>query len=200
MTGISKHFSVEWQGTGTPGTLQAREPTVAELAAAAGRLAEFYNESHNSAMMANTQALSAAEVEVYYQDLWEAGGRPYLLEQDGVLLGDADLRNIQNHTAEFAILIGQRAAQGKGLGRRFALMLHALAFGALGLERLYVAIIPANLASQNLFIKLGYDIDDSPRARAYAEADDDVTMSLSGERFAALHGELVRDVRWLERP
>lgn len=198
MAGVVKRLAVEWPD-GAGGTLRALEPTPVELAAVAGGLADFYNESNNSAMMANTQAMSPADVQVHFHGLWATGGRPFLLERDGRLAGDADLRHLSANTAEFAILIGDRAAQGKGLGRRFAIMLHALAYQALSLERIFVAIIPANRASQNLFGKLGYDPDDGPQARAYADAADDVTMSLSRERFLVLHGDALRDVRWAER-
>ena len=42
-------------------------------------------------------------------------------------------------------------------------MLHAFGYDVLGLERIYISVIPANAASRRLFEKLGYQRDDSPR-------------------------------------
>jgi hypothetical protein len=55
------------------------------------------------------------------------------------------------------------------------------------MERLHASIIPKNGPSLRLFGKLGYRDDDSPEARRLADEDSDVTLSLSGERFEAIH-------------
>lgn len=177
---------VEWP---TPeGIYRLYEPSPSELAPLAPLLATFYNEPHNRAMLTNTQDLSPGEVVQHFEEQWSAGGRPFLLTRDGALLGDADLRRFEGATAEFAILVGARAEQGRGLGRRFGLMAHALAFGPLGLERLYAAIIPANGPSRRLFEWLGYLPDHGPGARACADEEDDLTYSLSRADFLARHG------------
>ena len=106
------------------------------------------------------------------------GGRPFLLERERRLAGDADFRNLTAGAGEFAILIADPGAQGQGLGTRFARMLHAFALDVLRLERVYVAIIPENGASRRLFEKLGYRPDDSPVARRHADEPTDLTMSL----------------------
>ena len=161
-----------------------------EVAACAPALRAYYNEPHNRAMLAHEAELSLADVVEHYGRLSTQGGRGFLLERDGRLVGDADLRHVEGGTAEVAILIGERAAQGRGLGTRFGVMVHAFAFRALGLARLYASIIPSNAASLRLFAKLGYEPDDSPAARRTIDEPDDVTLSLSADRFAALHGAL----------
>ena len=175
-------WAVEWkQGDET---LAALEPTTEELVRAAPELAAFYNDSHNRAMMAHeSDAYTAADVIAYYRQLRAEAGRPFLLFQGGALMGDADFRNIEGPTGEFAIMIGGRATQGRGLGTRFGLMLHAFGFAVLGLERIYISVIPANSASRRLFEKLGYQIDDSPEARAFIDEESDVTMSLARATF-----------------
>ena len=179
-------MSAEWQ---TPsGRLVAREPAQAEVSAAAARLAGFYNDPHNRAMLDHAQELAADEVVDHYQALWAEGGVPLWLECDGALVGDADLRHVRAESAETAILVGDRAVQGRGLGTRFNLLVHVLGFRVLGLARVYATIIPANRASQRIFEKLGYQPDDSAAARAYVDAEDDVTLSLARERFEQLHG------------
>jgi RimJ/RimL family protein N-acetyltransferase len=170
--------------------LRAQEPTPAEVATAAPRLAAFYNEPHNQAMLSHEDALTVADVAAHYRGLAREHARAFLLELDGLLVGDADLRHVEADRAEVAILIGERSIQGKGLGTRFGVMLHAFAFRTLGLRRLYATIIPANAASLRLFEKLGYERDDAPDARRYVDAPDDVALSLAPERFERLHGPL----------
>jgi RimJ/RimL family protein N-acetyltransferase len=174
-------YRIDWAEPDGP--LAVVEPTPDEVAAAAPALAAAYSEPHNRAMMAGTTDMTAGEVMDHFAALDAAGGRPFLLFHEGALAGDADLRRIEHGRAEVAILIAARAAQGRGLGTRFARMIHALAFGPLGLERTFVTIVPANAASLRLFEKLGYARDDGPEARAYADDADDVSLSLSRDAF-----------------
>lgn len=177
------------------GLLRAFEPTPAEIAAAAPQLAAYYNDAHNSAMMAHEDEMSVDDVLEHFESLRSEGGRPFLLEWDGRLIGDADLRHIEGDRAEFAIMVGPRASQGRGLGTRFGLMLHALAFRTLELQQIYVTIIPANTASQRLFHRLGYESDHSEIARSYMDEDDDITLSLPRARFEELFAAAVTEVR-----
>jgi RimJ/RimL family protein N-acetyltransferase len=189
---LEPRLVAEWQGD----RLRAFEPTREEIARFAPMLAGFYNDDYNRSMMANTVAMTDAEVVEHFEGLRRQGGRPFLLERDGVLLGDADLRHITAKTAEFAILIGQRPEQGKGIGTRFAILLHALAFRGLGLERIFVSIIPANQPSQRLFARIGYTSDDTPAARAFADDPTDLTLSLGRATFEAAHEAALEEIRW----
>jgi RimJ/RimL family protein N-acetyltransferase len=119
------------------------------------------------------------------QQVRAAGGHPFLLERDGTLAGDADFRNLSAGQGEIAILIADTAAQGRGLGTRFAWMLHAFAFQILHLQRVYAAVIPENRGSRRLFEKLGYLPDDSDLARGYADEPSDLTLSFGRAEFEA---------------
>lgn len=164
----------------TDGPLRAFEPTGGELAAAAPALAAAYGDAHNSRMMGQAPgAFTAADAVDHFARVRAEGGRPFLLERDGRLAGDADFRNLRGDAGEFAILIADPAAQGQGLGTRFGRLLHAFAFDVLGLRRVYVSIIADNPASRRLFEKLGYRPDDSPVARRHADEPTDLTMSLA---------------------
>ena len=178
---------VEWDVEGD--VLAAIEPTWDEVAAAAEALAAACNDAHNRTMLALSGDMTADDVVAHYASLAPPGARPFLLLRSGALVGDADLRHIDHGhgRAEFAILVGARADQGRGLGTRFALMLHAFAFETLGLERVYVTIVPGNAASLRLFEKLGYQRDDSPAARAYADDATDVALSLARADFERAH-------------
>jgi len=178
-------WSVDW--TRATGTLRVLEPDEAQVLALAPQLALYYNDPHNRAMMAHTQEMSIADVVEHYALLRAEEGRPLMLFAGGRLVGDADLRGIGGGQAELAIMVGDRALQGRGLGTAFGVMAHALAFRALGLTRTCVSILPENTASRRLFERLGYLLDDSPAARAIADEPTDITMSLERARFEKIY-------------
>lgn len=186
-------YHIEWPDPG--GALVALEPRLEEVEPLAAALAAAYNDPRNAPLLGHTTALAPADVIDHYRALREDGARPFLLYRDGALAGDGDLRGIEGGAAEFAFLIADPAAQGRGLGTRFAIMIHALAFGPLALERIYASVIPANAASRRVFEKLGYAVDSSDRARAYADEDGDVVLSIDGAAFARAHGGAAAAVR-----
>lgn len=191
------HFEVIWEAEHD--FLRVIEPTAEEIAASAPALVADYNDPHNRSMMAHVEDMTSAEVIAVYADLRAHAGRPFLLYRNDVLMGDADLRRMHAGCAEFAVMVGSRAAQGRGLGTRFAIMIHALAFRRLMLERIYVSIIPRNSASRRLFAKLGYVPDDSPAARGYTDEASDISMSIGRAQFEHAHAAVLDAIRWDER-
>lgn len=180
----AERYQIEWP---TPfGTLLANEPSPAELAEHAEALARAYNDPANSLLLGHSMTLSAADVVTSYALIGLHGGRSFLAFQDGVLVGDADLRHPHDGRAEFAFLICSPAAQGKGLGTRLATMVAAFGFEVLALERIYASLLPANAASRRVFEKLGFSVDDSATARALAESPGDVVMAIDRQTFARL--------------
>lgn len=182
------------EALGEQGKLLAFEPTEAEVLIAAPMLAIFNNDRHNSAMLTNTQEMTATEIVESYEFLRTNNGRSFLLEQEGVLTGDADFRNISGSTAEFAILIGSRTQQSRGLGTRYAAMMHVAAFRVLGLERIYASITPTNVASRRMVEKIGYQLDQSAFASSFIEEKDDIVMSIDWPRFELASAELMSEV------
>jgi RimJ/RimL family protein N-acetyltransferase len=180
---MSHRYRVQW--TTQDGLLRAEQPTAQEVAACAAQLSADYNEPHNRAMMANEQLMSPRTVVEHWAGLEAQGGRAFVLSCNGELMGDADFRHFGSGAAEFAIMVGSRRSQGKGLGTRFAGMLHVLAFDVFELDRVFVAIIPTNAASLRLFEKLGYCNDDTPEARHFAEEPTDICLSVTRMQFAA---------------
>jgi RimJ/RimL family protein N-acetyltransferase len=187
---------VAWRQGGR--TLEAREPTAAEIAAHAPALAAAYSDPRNAPLLGHTEPLDADDVIDHYRELADEGARQFHLLVDGELVGDADLRGVEGGAAEFAFLIAAPAAQGQGLGTRFALMIHAFAFAApplgAGLHTIYASVLPANAASLRVFQKLGYAEDDSPAARAYADEPGDVVLAIGRAAFLAALGAAVADV------
>ncbi|ALC18136.1 protein N-acetyltransferase, RimJ/RimL family [Desulfuromonas soudanensis] len=182
------------EAPGGEGKLLAFEPTEEEVLVAAPLLAIFNNDRHNSAMLTNTQEMTATDIVENYEFLRTNKGRPFLLEQDGVLIGDADFRKFSGSTAEFAILVGSRTEQSRGLGTRYAAMMHLAAFRVLGLERIYASIVPTNVASRRMVEKLGYQLDQSPFASSFAEEKDDIVMSIDRARFELASAGLMSEV------
>jgi RimJ/RimL family protein N-acetyltransferase len=186
-------YRLEW--TTPAGVLAASEPTLEEVAPFAPLLAAAYNDPHNAPLLGHTEALSEADVLGHYRGLLEDGkARPFLFYRDGALAGDGDLRGVDGAAAEFAFLIADPEAQGRGLGTRFAIMVHALAFGPLALERVYASVIPANTASRRVFGKLGYTVDEDALARAYAD-EGDIVMSVDRAAFERAQGDAAAQVR-----
>ena len=142
-------FVIEWNGSDD--RLVAIEPTPEEVARHAPELAIAYNHPANATLMGHTEAISEEEIVEHYAEMEAEGAHQFLLFRDGVFVGDADLRGIEDGAAEFAFMIAAPSAQGKGLGTRFALMVHALGFRHLGLERIYASVVPENVASRRVF-------------------------------------------------
>jgi RimJ/RimL family protein N-acetyltransferase len=195
-------WAIEWRGDDD--ALTALEPTPTEIVDASAGLAGYYNDPHNRAMLGQDgEPFTAASVAGYYQSFRARGGRPFLLRLGGggasALVGDGDLRNIRARAAEVAILIGERAVQGRGLGTRCVTMLHVFAFEVLGLERLYISVLPSNPASRRLFEKLGHQIDDSPAAREHIDAESDLTLSVARADFERRASASLAHIRVFER-
>jgi RimJ/RimL family protein N-acetyltransferase len=185
-------YRISWS---TPaGQLLAIEPSRDEITAHAGALAEAYNDPHNAPLLGHTEPSTVRDVIGHYERLARRSGHGFLVLRDGALVGDADLRGLADGAAEFAFLVAAPAEQGKGLGTRLATMIHAFAFGELGLDRVYASIIPANTASRRVFEKLGYAIDTGAVARAYADDPDDVTMVIDRASFERSHAQAMAEI------
>jgi RimJ/RimL family protein N-acetyltransferase len=182
-------FAIEWLD------LVAREPSPGEVERHAPALAVAYNHPANASLMGHTQAIAAEEIVEHYADMAARGAHPFLLFCDDVFVGDADLRGIRDGAAEFAFMIAVPSTQGKGLGTRFALMVHAFGFLQLGLDRIYASVIPENVASRRVFEKLGYTADDSPAARASADEPGDVTLVIDRATFEIRNAQALAQLR-----
>lgn len=178
------------------GELVLTEPGLAEIRVHSAELAVAYNDPHNARLMGHGEPFSPEEVVDHYRSLLSEGARPFLLYLDGTLAGDADLRGIRDGAAEFAFMIAARDRQGKGLGTRLAIMVHACAFTMLGLERVYASIDPLNPASRRVLEKLGYAVSKSTEARSFADEPGDLTMLLERPTFLTSHATAISQLRF----
>lgn len=185
---LMRRYRIEW------GELSVCEPRLDEVLAHTPALAAAYNDPHNAPLLGHTQELAEVDVMAHYEALLAQGAHPFLLFANGALAGDGDIRGIAEGAGEFAFLIAAPSSQGRGLGTRFAIMIHAFAFAHLPVERLYASIVPENAASRRVFEKLGYIVDDSPAARAYAD-DGDVVMVIDRATFEREHAVAMAQIR-----
>lgn len=186
-------YQIEWA---TPaGQLVALEPRLDELAGHLAALTAAYNDPHNAPLLGHEALIDEQDVLDHYESLLDEAAHPFLLFRDGELAGDGDLRHFHDDACEFAFMVAAVAAQGKGLGTRFATMIHAFAFRQLGLARVYASIVPENVASRRVFEKLGYAIDDSATARTFADAPGDITMAIDRATFERAHAPALAEIR-----
>lgn len=186
-------YQLTWSTPG--GVLRAIEPRRDEVEHHAAALAAAYNDPHNAPLLGHTELLHERDVVAHYAQLADRRDHGFLVLRDGALVADGDLRDVSDGAAEFAFLVADVAAQGKGLGTKIATMIHAFAFAQLGLERVYASIVPANVASRRVFEKLGYRIETSPAAQAYAEVPDDVVMAIDRPAFVRLHAPQMAEIQ-----
>lgn len=194
---VTPGFRIEW--TTDVGELAAIEPALTEVAAHAVELAAGYNEPENARLMGHLEPFAGIDVVDYYKTMRQEGSRPFLLYVGSKLVGDADLRGMRDGAGEFAFMIVARDQQGKGLGTRFALMVHAYAFATLGLTRVYASIVPHNRASRRVFEKLGYTLDNSAEGRAFVDEPSDVTMVIDRSTFERAHAAALAQIRIASR-
>jgi len=173
------------------GELTAVEVTRDEVIAHAAALAHAYNEPRNASLLGNTTVMTEDDVLDHYAELIEEGGHPFLLFRDGELAGDGDLRAPRGTACEFAFLVASPTAQGKGLGTRFATMIHVGGFRHYGLAKIYASIVPENVASRRVFEKLGYALDASAEARSFADDPVDLVMSIDRETFERVNAAAI---------
>ena len=186
-------FRIEWL---TPsGAFLALEPTLQEVEVHAPALAAAWNDPHNASLMGHVDPFDAEDVVAHYGAMQFDGARTFLLFHDGQLAGDADFRGRSHDSAEFAFMVAAKQSQGKGLGTRFALMLHAFAFSKWELQRSYASIDPVNTASKRVFEKLGFLLDASAAARAFADEEKDLVMSIDRASFERLHAAVLPEIR-----
>ena len=186
-------YRIDW--TTPNGAFLAWEPSLQEVERHAAALADGWNDPHNAALMGHHDPFDAEDVVAHYGAMQAEGARTFLLFHDGQLAGDADFRGRSDGAAEFAFMVAARASQGKGLGTRFALMLHAFAFSRWGLEHSYASVDPVNTASRRVFEKLGFSLDASEAARRFADEAKDLVMSIDRATFERQHAAVLPEIR-----
>lgn len=175
--------------------LRVYMPQAQEVRRYAEMLAHFYNDEHNRVMMDHSDEHTPEDILELYADTSPDTIR-FFIEADGVFLGDADLRHIDRarRTAEYAVMIGARAAQGKGWGTRVTIMITYFAFAELDLQTVYLSVIPTNVAGRRAYEKVGYQRDHSEAGKQFREHPDDIVMSVDRATFMARHGDVLSGI------
>lgn len=191
-----ERIELSWVKDGV--SLVAVEPDEALVASHADRLTRWYNAPENASMMGGSGSMTDDDTREYWAELRANGGRGFLFFVGGVLTGDADLRSFGEAPlgafAEFAIMIGDSAQKGRGLGRALAEMVHVFAFRELGLARVYGQPKPENVRVRRMEAGIGYERDDGPIARSIADDDQSLTQSIGPDAFRERCGAAWREV------
>ena len=176
-------------------SFEAIEPDAEAIERHADTLLLWYNARENAAMMNGSGTMSRADVVDFWRGLRHGGAHGFLSFIDGALAGDMDLRAVRGATAEFAIMIGDSANKGRGIGKALARMIHVFAFRDLGLERIFVSPRRDNGRVLALEAFLGYARDDGEEARERADDDSACeTYSLGRDEFRRRHEAAWREV------
>ena len=185
------HVRLSWQ---REALFEAVEASPALVDAHAAVLCGWYNAPENASMMNGSGTMLPGDAVDFYRELHEEGGHGFLGFVDGVLVGDADLRGVAGGAAEFALMIGDRAWKGRGVGRTLATLVHVYAFRELELARVFVPPRRDNVKVHALNAFLGYARDDSEQALTFADGPESETYSLGADAFRARHPAAWRDV------
>lgn len=173
------------------GIFSAHEPDQAEIERVSPVLSVWYSDSYNRQMTATPETYSPEQAAEFHRREREAGGKTFLLFYNEKLVGDATFMRVVPPTAEIGLMIGDRTNQGLGLGTSLSILAHALVFQALPLDAIYGSVVPGNEAAMRCHGKVGYVVDDSPLARSFADADDEVCIVLPRHAFERRNREVL---------
>ena len=88
-------------------------------------------------------------------------------------IGNVSLQEINplNQSAEFAIIIGEKAYWGRGFGKEVARLVIDHGFAELNLHRIYCGTAENNLGMQKLALSLGFKEEGRSRGAIYKEGE-----------------------------
>ena len=112
-----------------------------------------------------------------------------ICHEDSGIVGAAYLLNINwvSRNAEFAIWIGEKAHQGKGLGRFIAHKVLTHAFNDMNLHRIYLTLLLNNERALSLYKRIGFREEGVHREAIYKNGSymDMIQMSILKEEFVS---------------
>ena len=192
---IAQGIAMEWATDS--GLLRACHPTREELVAVAPAVTQWLNAppGRNAKNLGIQPNQTVEDTKTFLLQKWHDGIDRMLLFVDGMLVGymffgdwhgpgpiallcrgqsepqpTNDWADIPPSGAEFGALIGDPRVQGKGLGTRFAVMVHKYAIEQLGLDRFVAAAYPWATGSRRLLAKLGYErVLDAPTVHRWTD-------------------------------
>jgi RimJ/RimL family protein N-acetyltransferase len=139
--------------------------------------------------------ISAAMEEKWFEQALEKQGKQHyhfvicLIDGDRPI-GATDLRDLdlENGTAGFGIVIGEKAEWNKGYGTETLQAISDFGFGQLRLERIYLEVYPGNTAGQRAYQKAGFTSEGTLRNAHFADGrhHDALIMSLLRDEWLAL--------------
>ena len=94
-------------------------------------------------------------------------------------VGNIQLLDIDNETAEFHLFIGEKKYWGKGIGYKASLTLLRYAFYNLNLKNIFLEVHSDNLAAYSIYKKVGF--------QAVSQQSDFIKMVINSSVILALN-------------
>ncbi|KQM69537.1 GCN5 family acetyltransferase [Pedobacter sp. Leaf216] len=94
-------------------------------------------------------------------------------------IGNIQLLDIANETAEFHLFIGEKKYWGKGIGYHASLMLLKYAFYNLNLKNVFLEVHAENLAAYSIYKKVGF--------QPVSQQSDFIKMVINASVLATIH-------------
>jgi RimJ/RimL family protein N-acetyltransferase len=105
-----------------------------------------------------------------------------ILADSGQYVGNVNLTGIHpvNRSAEFSILVGDKAAWGRGVGGEATRLMLAHAFGDRNLHRVHLTVLASNARARRLYERAGFRLEGMLREAVFKNGTyhDLVTMSM----------------------
>lgn len=113
--------------------------------------------------------------------------------EDGSIVGLVSLTNIDpvHRHAELHIMIGERSAQGQGIGREATRAIVQHGFADLNLHRIYLFVLDSNRAARRMYENVGFVHEGTLREAAFKHAayEDVHVMGLLSAEWVASRGK-----------
>ncbi len=87
--------------------------------------------------------------------------RRYAILADGVYVGNVQLTDLKDSTAQFHIFIGDTSYWGRGIATEATRLMLELAFGEFKLKSVYLWVNKANIAAQKVYEKCGFSVSET---------------------------------------
>ena len=161
------------------------EPSENEIKLHSQKLSSWYSGPENMHLTGSTTPVSAEETRMLLLENRAHGDRLFFIFNEGRLIGDADLRNINidEKFAEFAILLGDGNCRGLGLGTIAAIAVHRFGFDILNLLTARLSVAGKNVQAIKSYMKIGYVEDLENKVENIESSPGDIVMELTAPDF-----------------
>ena len=156
------------------------------------------NDSNNNKYLKNIGEVSIKQQEQWYKRYLDSNDEIiFVIEENKMLnrtVGSLALYNILSNTAEFGhMLIGDKDAHGKGIGKKSLIMLLYYAFKILKMEKVYCYVNKDNMSALINYVNIGFYIIGARKSNSLIGGVD-FELKIDSERFKNINHNLEKDI------